>query len=267
MPPLEEMVRMRIVFRVPGMEAAAQRRNLTYKAADGQPLHMDVYAPPGPAQARPAVILVHGGPIPRLGAKDMGVFLSYGELLAASGFVAVTFNHRFLSPDRLADAGDDVADLITHLRENAASLDVDPDRLALWAFSGGGPFLAASLRDRPAWLRALVAYYAVLDLQQPPPGADSGIGAELRQAFSPAHALSKGSGSIPPVLIARAGLDNAWINSGIDRFVQSAVAQGVALDLLNHPEGRHGFDILDDDARSRQIIRNTLEFLRGHLAP
>jgi len=188
MPPLEEMVRMRIVFRVPGMEAAAQRRNLTYKAADGQPLHMDVYAPPGPAQARPAVILVHGGPIPRLGAKDMGVFLSYGELLAASGFVAVTFNHRFLSPDRLADAGDDVADLITHLRENAASLDVDPDRLALWAFSGGGPFLAASLRDRPAWLRALVAYYAVLDLQQPPPGADSGIGAELRQAFSPAHA-------------------------------------------------------------------------------
>ncbi len=39
------------------------------------------------------------------------------------------------------------------------------------------------------------------------------------------------------------------------------------LDLLNHPEGRHSFDILDDDARSKAIIRHTLEFLREHLAP
>jgi hypothetical protein len=42
---------------------------------------------------------------------------------------------------------------------------------------------------------------------------------------------------------------------------------GRGLDLLTHPEGRHGFDILDDDERTRAILRHTVEFLRGRLAP
>src|SRR5947208_16477121 len=87
-PPLEEVIRMRVVFNVPGMDAVTVRRDVEYKTADGQPLHMDVYSPSGPTRPRPAVVLIHGGPIPKLGAKNMGVFVSYGELLAASGFVA-----------------------------------------------------------------------------------------------------------------------------------------------------------------------------------
>ncbi len=266
-PPFEQMVRMRVVLTVPGTEAVSVRRNVSYKAGDDGPLQMDIYSPPGPPRPRPAVILIHGGPIPRTGAKNMGVFVSYGELLAASGLVAVTFDHRFLAPSRLADAGVDVADLVAHVRANAASLGVDPDRLALWAFSGGGPLLAAPLRERPAWLRAAVAYYAVLDLQQPPPGSDSGLGPELRQAFSPVDALGADARSAPPVLVARAGLDHPWLKDGADRFVLAALAAGARLDLLNHPEGRHGFDILDDDERSRGIIRRTLAFLEESLAP
>src|SRR5262252_7674543 len=102
------MMRMRVTFTVPGMDAVHARRNLVYKTADGQPLHMDVYSPPGTVHSRPAVILIHGGPIPMLGARNMGVFQSYGELLAASGFSAIAFDHRFLSPERLTDAGADV---------------------------------------------------------------------------------------------------------------------------------------------------------------
>jgi acetyl esterase/lipase len=197
----------------------------------------------------------------------MGVFVSYGELLAASGLAAVTFDHRFLAPSRLADAGSDVRALLAHVRTNAGSLGLDPERLALWAFSGGGPFLAGPLLERPAWLRAVVAYYAVLDLQQPAPGADSGISADLRRTFSAMLGLGEDARSAPPLLVARAGLDHPWLNGGIDRFVRAATESGATLDLLIHPEGRHGFDILDDDPRSRQIIRHTLAFLRDSLAP
>ena len=268
MPPFEEMVRMRIVLSVAGMDAVTSRRDLVYKTAEGEPLKMDVYAPAGPARARPAVLLVHGGPIPKLGAKNMGVFQSYGELLAASGFVAVAFDHRFLAPSRLADAGSDVADLIAHVRTNAATLGVDPERIAIWAFSGGGPFLAAPLRERPGWLRAVLAFYAVLDLQQPPPGApDSGVGPEMRERFSAIRGLGDDARKAPPLLVARAGLDHPWLNGGIDRFVQEALARGATLDLLNHPDGRHGFDILDDDARTKEILRRALEFLKERLAP
>jgi len=263
-PSLEEMIRMRIVYSVPGMAAVSVRRDLQYKTGDVQPLHMDVYTPHGAPQPRPAVILIHGGPIPRMGAKNMGVFVSYGELLAASGFVAVTFNHRFLAPARLADAAADVAGLTAHVRENAVSFGVDPQRLALWAFSGGGPFLAAALRERPAWLRAVVAYYAVLDLQQLPQ-TQSDLDPDLLRKFSAIYSLGGDARSAPPILIARAGMDSARLNAGIDRFVQTALEKRATLDLLNHPDGRHGFDILDDEARSKQIIGHTIDFLRNHL--
>jgi len=266
-PSFDEMVRMRVVWSVAGMEAVNTRRNLVYKTGADGPLHCDVYAPAAAGAPRPAVILIHGGPIPRTGAKNMGVFVSYGELLAASGFVAVTFDHRFLAPARLAEAGGDVADLVAHVRANAEALGADPARLALWAFSGGGPFLSEGLRSRPAWLRAVVAYYAALDLQQPAPGADSGLDPGLRTAWSPLAALGADARTAPPVLVARAGLDHPWLNAGIDRFVAAALASGATLDLLTHPDGRHGFDILDDDARSQAIIRHTLAFLRERLTP
>jgi acetyl esterase/lipase len=264
-PSLEEMVRMRVVLRVPGMEATQVRRDLVYRTAGEEPLHMDVYSPPGAPRARPAVVLVHGGPLPRTGAKNMGVFVSYGELLAASGFVAVTFDHRFLAPERLLDAREDVAAAVAYVRTQAPTLAIDENRLALWVFSGGGPLLAAPLRERPPWLRAVVSYYAVLDVREAPPGAEDMLGPERRREFSAGASLGEDARSAPPILVARAGLDHPWINGGVDRFVQEALAKGATLDLLTHPEGRHAFDILDDDARSRQVLERTLAFLRDAL--
>jgi len=264
-PSLEEMLRMRVVLRVPGMDTTQVRRDVVYRTVAGEALHMDVYSPAGTPRARPAVVLVHGGPIPRTGAKNMGVFVSYGELLAASGFVAVTFDHRFVAPERLPDARDDVAAAVEHVRSEAATLGLDPDRLALWVFSGGGPLLAAPLRERPPWLRALVAYYAALDLRKAPHGAKDTLGPKRRREFSAAESLGENARSAPPMLVARAGLDHPWINGGVDRFVQQALAKGATLDLLAHPDGGHGFDILDDDVRSRRIIERTLAFLRDAL--
>jgi acetyl esterase/lipase len=262
-PPFDELVRMRVVVSVPGMDTVRVRRDVVYKTIEGQQLSADIYCPSGPRQPRPTVVLIHGGPLPRLGAKNMGVFTSYGELLAASGFVAVAFDHRFLSPTRIADAANDVRELLAFVR-NTDDLDVDGRRLSLWAFSGGGPFLAQPLRERPAWLRAVVAYYAILDLQQPPPGSD-GMGSDLLRTFSAVDGLGSDAQGVPPILIARAGLDNPWLNGTIDRFVQKALDLGASLDLMNHPAGRHSFDILDDDLRSWEIIRRTLAFLRDCL--
>jgi len=34
------------------------------------------------------------------------------------------------------------------------------------------------------------------------------------------------------------------------------------IELMNHPTGEHGFDILNNDEGSRAIIRRTIEFIR-----
>lgn len=266
MPPLEQLVRMEIVHRVPGMEDVAVRRDMAYAAPAGEPLTFDLYQPggAGAGDRRPAVLMIHG-PVPRLGAKNMGIFTSYGRLLAASGLAAVTFNHRFLGPERLLDAAADVEALTQYVRSHSADLGVDDRRLAFWAFSGGGPFLSLALRGAPTYVRAVVAYYAILDIQEKPPGAGAEIGDETRRDFSPLNHLGTEAARLPPILVARAGQDHPFLNAGIDRFVQQALASNAFLDVLNHPTGRHGFDILDDDARSREIIARTVEFLRLRL--
>jgi acetyl esterase/lipase len=266
------MVKLRAVLKLPGMDRVKARRDVAYKTIGDVTLLADFYTPPdAPASSRlPAVILIHGGPIPPgAGPKGMGVYQSLGELVAVSGMVAVTFNHRFHGAPMLVEAGGDVRDLIRHVRENAAGYGIDGDRLGLWAFSGGGPFLSSTLREGPEHVKAIVAYYAALDLQQRPaglaPGAPNDLDDETRKAYSPAYHVATTGRAVPPILVARAGYDNPWLNASIDRFVAKALERNVSLELMNHETGRHGFDILDDDERSREILSRTLAFLRSRL--
>jgi acetyl esterase/lipase len=248
------------------MDRVRVAKDLVYRTAGDAALAMTVYSPEAPAAAGPAVVLAHGGPIPEgTNIKEMGVFVSTGRLLAALGFTAVAFNHRWWGPKYLATAADDVKALVAHVRDRAGELGLDPDRLALWTYSGGGPLLAPWLAERPAFLRCLVAYYAPLDLQVPPEGAPNEITDEARREYSPLRFLAAGARPVPPILVARAGRDHPWLNGAIDRFVAEALRQNAPLDVMNHPEGRHGFDIVDDDARSREILRRTVDFLQTHL--
>jgi acetyl esterase/lipase len=174
---------------------------------------------------------------------------------------------RFLAPERLPGAAADAEAALRYVRRQAAELGVDEQRLGVWAFSGGGPLLSFALRGAPAHVRALVAYYAALDIREAPPGEPDVLGPEVRRDLSPLHHLRAEGGRVAPLLVARAGRDQPLLNAGIDRFVQEALAVNASIDVMNHPSGRHGFDILDDDARSREIIARTVAFLRARLAP
>jgi pimeloyl-ACP methyl ester carboxylesterase len=254
----------RIVYSVPGMEQIKPMKDIVWKN-NGVKLTLDVYLPPNKSgnPQRPALIFIHGGPLPpnlRTEPKDWGVYISYGQLAAASDFVGITFNHRFYGWNRLLDAQNDLIDLITYLRTNAVRLGIDPDRITLWAFSGGGPLLGRVLRDSPPYIRCLVAYYALLD---PPPSASSTGPEGSSIEFSPLQQLKQKGRAVPPLFIAKAGLDSPALNGKLDLFVQEALKRNVTIDFSNHASGRHAFDILNDDERTREIIRRTIEFIRA----
>jgi len=254
------------------METVTAQRGIKYQPEAESELHMDVYAPPArsPSERYPAVVFVHGGPIPSmlsLHPTDWGVFRGYGALAAASGWIGVTFNHRYFGIDHLDLAARDIAVAVAYLREHAAELKVDRDRVCLWAFSGGGAFLADTLPESPPFVRCLVAYYSVLDLRRlaSAEGVTGHITAETLRRFSPLAAMEEArSMNALPQLVARAGQDSPEVNEPLDAFVQAALAANVPLDLLNHPTGYHGFDTLNDDGRTRQIISHTLAFIREH---
>ena len=243
-----------------------------YRGEGESQLRMDVYAPPalGRGERRPAVFFVHGGPISPalpLAPTEWGVYRGYGALAAASGWIGVTFNHRFWGYDHLETAADDIAAAVAYVREHADRLRVDADRLCLWAFSGGGPLLADALRVPVAYLRCLVAYYAVLDLRPlaSAEGVTGSVAADDAAALL-AHCCRGRTGDEPnPLLVARAGHDDPSLNAASDAFIQAALAANLPLDALNHPAGYHAFDVRNDDARTREILEHTLSFLHAHL--
>lgn len=258
----------RIVYSVPGMTRVKVAKNVIYKRASAEELKMDVYSPPDAGRTRrPAVIFIHGGRIPRnllTTPKDWGAYVSLGQLVAASGFVGVTFNHRFYSWESLTDSQSDVSDLISYVRDNAESLGVDKDRIILWALSAGGIFLSQPLQQTPPYIRSIVAYYAELDLQNQRKAAPASVTDETLRDFSPVHHLGNKETSVPPIFIARAGLDDAKLNNGIDRFVQVALSKNLSVDVVNHATGHHAFDIEDNNERSRDIIKRTIEFIKAN---
>ena len=189
-----EALPKKVVYSVPGMDKVKAYKDLLYKRTKDRDLLADVYVPPNLAQgeSRPGVIFVHGGYLPPnllTQPKDWGVFKSYGQLVAASGFVGITFNHRYYGRDHLDIAQNDIIDLVDYVREHASEFSLDKDRLCVWAFSGGGPLISWLIRTVPAYLRVLVLYYSILELRPNPPDGLQ-ISDAKRLEFSPVNQLN-----------------------------------------------------------------------------
>jgi acetyl esterase/lipase/ketosteroid isomerase-like protein len=265
---MAEIVNRPVVYKVPGMDQVKVRKDLVYKETADANVRMDVYTPPGltAGEKRPAVVFIHGGAATAYRPKEWGIYQSWGRLVAASGMVGVTFTHRLGFPKTaILDGASDVADAIAYVRAHAADLGVDGDRLCLAAYSAGGPMLSPFLGDPRPYVRCLVAFYTIMDIRQSEPHRQSET-AETLEKFSPIVQIAKAPARVPPLFLARGGQDQIpGLLDTLDRFVAEALKQNIPLTLANHPQGVHGFDNQNDDERSREILAQAVEFMKGHL--
>ena len=269
-PWIKQVATKRIVYAIPGMEKIRARKDFTYKRVAGAELKMDVYNPPNLriGARRPAIVFIHGGALPqnlRTKPKEWGAYVSYGQLAAASGFVGVTFNHRFYGWDMeaLSNAQSDVVDALNYIFRNAERLSIDKDHISLWALSAGSLFLTRVINDATRFIRCLVYYYPIMDLE-PLRKERPAITNEVTEEFSPISQLKRAARTSTPIFVARAGLDDPGLNVAVDSFIREVVSRKATLDFSNHAEGQHGFDVLDDNERTREIIMRTLEFIKAH---
>jgi acetyl esterase/lipase len=272
-PRFEQLYKMPAVYSVPNMDKSQIHRDIVYQTLDTPngkvDLKMDVYVPYGAAAGKtyPVVLLISGGGIEagKYDFRDAGVYNSYGRILAASGLIGVSFSKRYARGVEGARNGiEDTDAALAYFMRHAAEFHADPSRQAFWAFSAGGLVLSMTLRQMVPTKSAVLCFYCVTDIDTPGKPAEEAD--RLRLYVSPLFNLQHRNGAhTPPIFIARAGLDSPDLNGDLDLFIAAALKENLLLEVMNHPTGRHGFDILDDNERSREIIARALAFLRSNL--
>jgi len=265
--PRAEIATKPVLYRIPGMDAVTVRPDVVYHAPDTGALSMDLYYPPDAKSGTriPVVVFVMGlsdlAAEAMLGCqfKEMESYIGWARLAAASGLVGITYTNR-------APAGD-LQSLFRYLRQNAAALGIDENRIAVWSCSGHVPlalWLLMQPESRDYLKCAALCYGYTLDLE-----GCTGV-AEFFQRWGLASPCAgKTVRDLPPELplfVARSGKDESpRLNEALDLFLSQALACNLPLTLANHAAAPHAFDLVHDGETSREIIRQILAFLQFHL--
>ena len=222
-----------VVLSLPNSGKVKVQRDITFKTVNGAALKMDIYYPPGLKAAKlPVVIFINGVGI--LDLKDWKAYMDWAKLTATTGMIAITHQ------SRNTDTAADVSDLVDYVRRNAGSLKIDENRVGIWASSANSRIaLPMAMQEDRKYIRSAVFYYGVMNSE--------------KVRFD------------VPMFVVRAGQDIPNINGSIDAYVARAIAQDAPLTLVSYAEGQHGFDLLDNNDQSREIIKQTLDFLKFHL--
>jgi dipeptidyl aminopeptidase/acylaminoacyl peptidase len=135
--------------------------NVMTKAPDGLEIHNQLFLPRElrPAERRPAIIFVHGGPVRQmlLGYHYMEVyhlFYAVNQWLASQGYVVLSVNYRGgigygksfrMSPNTNARGNSEYQDVVAGAKYLQSRPDVDPRRIGIWGLSYGGLLTAQAL--------------------------------------------------------------------------------------------------------------------------
>jgi acetyl esterase/lipase len=256
--------------------------NVPYASVGGLELHLDVYEPPDRgSQARPAVILIHGG---GWMSFDKSTMTGMGHFLARSGFVTFAVDYRLLkgTENRWPAQLDDVQRAVRWVRANAGKYGVNPERIGAFGHSAGAQ-LAALLgmedtRDNsdPALAKYSSRVHAVVDVSGPTDftvehdpedvafltgffGADYSKHPEIWQDASPVFHVSKGDA---PFLIVHGTKDQDVPIAQAQELFDKLQAAGVPASFIK-VDDVHTFET--SEAR-RRLVLETRDFFDRWLA-
>jgi dienelactone hydrolase len=217
----------------PASPNVAVTKDVEYGRSDTVALRMDVYRSGGSSGTGPTLIFFNHA----TGADRRWFFYdAWARAAASRGLVAIVFDLRFGSE------ASDFRALMSYLSSRGASVGVNKDAIAVYAGSGN-VFTALPLVEDPTLtaVKAAVMYYGEAPIT------------EFRRDL--------------PVLYVRAGLDRPSVNEEISKLAALAVAQNAPVTLVNHASGYHGFEMFNDDDATREVMEQTIAFVRRATSP
>lgn len=210
--------------------------NITYESG-GVLLTIDVYRPNGDKYpgVRPGIQFFFGGGF-HVGTRH--AFREQAEVCAKQGYVALTADYRISSLYEVtaADSIRDGASAWTFVRENAARLGIDPDKIVL----AGGTIASMCGSLTGAYPAGLILFNpGILDRADSDSLLARLTGWEIDGvAITNTQSVSSG---MPPMLVMHGEEDELVPVSTIRNYVAHAKTQEVDIKLVIYPGAPHGF--------------------------
>lgn len=223
-------------------------------ASDGVELYLPDRRP------APVVVLVHGGPLreaPESPPSRWPVFLGYAEQLVSRGCAVAMFDHELLIEPAYRAAANQLSRCIDVARRVPG---VDASRVALWAFSGGGPLVAPYLDGSRPWLRAVALSYPLLRLAEPGTQPTKSL-----TSYDVVEHLSQ-SGSGPPIVLTVVGDEMDGLVPAQQDLINRAETRKAPLDVIRIEDAPHSFDVLATTAQARAGLLRSLDRVAELLA-
>ncbi|WP_104817061.1 alpha/beta hydrolase [Kitasatospora sp. MMS16-BH015] len=218
-------------------------------------LHLPERLPAAGEPPLPAVLYVHGGPVPagvEPTPRDWPDFVGQARYLASLGVIGAVVDHGLHGLTDYPQAAEDVAAAVELLR---ADPRVDSERIALWFFSGGSLLSARWLAEPPSWLRVVALTYPVLA-----PLPSWGM---VDRRYRPVEALP-GAGELP-IVLTTVELEQPELAGTVDKFRAAAAENGSRVELVEVPGGHHGFETLDGPELVRWAVDTSVQAVLRHL--
>ena len=206
-------------------------KDVAFAPGDTGKLRMDVYRPSS-GEALPTLIFFNGTGLPR--SADM--YAGWAKIASFRGLVAIVPD---LRPD---SAAQDFQKLMAYLTAHAAEYKIDKAGIAVYAASANVTTAFPIVEDpRQTAIAAAVMYYGTAPITQ------------FRRDV--------------PVFYVRSGLDRPDVNGSgpgsILALAALANSQNAPLTLVNDASGHHAFEVTDDDGVTRQVIEETIQWVKA----
>lgn len=232
----------------------------TTETADGAVIALHWFTPAGRPGTGAAVVHAHGG---ALVAGDVAHFAPFiAQYVGASGVPFLSVEYRLAPEVTGSTISDDVYAALAWLREHAAELDVDPDRIAVMGESAGATLAAAAAiraaQEGVALARQILIYPMLDNRDRPLDEHLIPFSADLHtlkhtgwiSLLGDAHSGDQPATIVPAQLEDFTGLPPAYLEVGeLDAFRDETVgyaqrlwAAGVSTDLHVLPGLNHGWD-------------------------
>jgi dipeptidyl-peptidase-4 len=248
----------------------------TVPAADGTTLTARLFEPDPVAEGKtyPAIVYIYGGPgRPAVSDRWTRVWYLWSQLLAKRGFAVFTVDPRSASDQgraredtifrRFYGAGE-LEDILAGVRYLKGLPFVDPQRVGIWGWSGGGSNTLYAMTHSKEFRAGIAvagvadwSYYDTIYTERYMGHPD--VNEEGYRASSAAQAAKDLHGRL--LLVHGTGDNNVHPQNAI-RFADELIAAGKQFDFMLYPRRGHG---IHDPAARQHLFRLMLDFWERNL--